>query len=132
MLTFDRLRPCHSRFYGIARTPIIEMWNQSQARDLFNGLMRRPIFTQTYRVMSKHKYRPQLHQRCHTNRIAAVILKSQKGSAKRDITTMKCHTIHHGTHAKFSYTVIDLIPRLPGPNSNTLFPISEVRSRKIG
>ena len=98
---------------------------------MLDRLVRRTIFAQTDRIMREYKDRAQLHQRRHTQGIATVIREGQKRRTERNVAAMQRNAIHDCAHAKFTHTVIDVVARLVGTNSNAFFPVGEIGSGQI-
>ncbi len=93
-----RHRPAFRRFVGVGRPNHGQPRNRAQARDLFNGLVRRAVFAQSDRVMREHVDRVQLHQRAQADGGLHVIGERQERRRIRDHPAVRRETVHRGAH----------------------------------
>src|SRR6185369_6372924 len=102
--------PGHHSFSGIAGTPDVQVGNEAQAGRMFDRLMRWPILAQADRVMRENMDDALLHERGHTDRVAAVVAEGQEGAAVRDVAAVQADAIHDRGHAEFAHAVVDVAP----------------------
>jgi hypothetical protein len=72
--------PCHSGFHCVARTPVVQIRDQTQAGNVFYGLMRRTIFTETDRIMGTNRLRTFISAAMRS--VAAVVREGQESCAE--------------------------------------------------
>ena len=59
--------------------------------------------------MREHEQITDFHQCCHAQGIARVFREHQESSTVGDDAAVQRQPIHHGAHAKFTHTVINII-----------------------
>ena len=100
---------------------------------MFDGLVSRPIFTLTDRVMGVHQHISQTHQCRHAHGVFGIVHKHQEGTGEgQNAAVQRQKPISDGRHTKFSNTVVNIITiRLFHTYRLHRRPVSQVGARQI-
>ncbi|MNS69009.1 hypothetical protein D3C72_1023120 [compost metagenome] len=109
-VALNRQLPANGGFHLIARAPGAEVRRQAQAGELFNRLVRRPIFAKPDGVVGINHNLPRLHQRRHTRRVAGILDKHQEGGGIRHKSAVMGETIGNRRHPELTHAVVDVVP----------------------
>ena len=130
-MTLHRQLPADRCLHLIARTPGAEVRCQAQAGELFDGLVRRPIFSQTNRVMGIDHNLPGFHECRHACGVTRILDKHQEGRRVRHKATVMSDAVGNGGHAKFTHAVVNIIASGIFFQGCRAFPDSQVAGREI-
>ena len=82
--------------------------HQTQALDMLDRLMGRPILAEPDTVMGHDIDGPRVLDRGQPHRTTAIVGKHQERAAIGNDATVQCHPVHRCRHAEFADTIIDI------------------------
>ncbi len=130
-MTLDCQLPTHCCLNLIARSPGAEIRRQSQAGELFDGLMCGTIFPQTNRVVGINHDLSGFHQRRHACGITGIFNKHQERCGVWYEATVVRDTVGNRGHTKFTHAIVDVVSCMILLKRSGAFPDGQVAGRKI-
>ena len=109
MFFFQRQLPGFGRFNYIAGTESENIGHAAIRRQMFNRLMGRTVFADTYRIMGQDINDPNTHQSCQTHGRTHIIGENEERAAIGNYAAVQRHAVHYRAHRMFANAVHDVV-----------------------
>ncbi len=105
----EGIAPRDRRLHRVAGAPDPHIRHQPQRRRVLDGLVRRAVFSEPDRIVSKHEDVLHLHQRRHAQRITCVIGEHEERAGIRNDAAMQRQSVAERRHAKLAHAEINIV-----------------------
>ena len=127
---FHRHLPRPTRLVGIAGTDDEQIGDRAQRRQVLNGLVGRPIFSDADAVVGEGKNRAQVGERGQAYCRAHVVREHEKRCRERDEAAMIDEPIHRGSHGMLADAEVHVAPGVaPAATNQPLRPVARTQRR---
>ena len=101
--------PGDEGFLLVAGAPDVEVGDEAQRGDVFNGLVRRAVFTESDRIVGEDVGDGQFHQRGEAYAVTHVVREDKEGAAVSAQAAVQGDAVHDGAHGKFAHAVVEVV-----------------------